>query len=560
MNKMNKMNKMKKANKFKEKNLNLIFVMGIIAVVTIMMVSMSGCTNPDPGNGGGNGNGTTNMTPNQTSGEGEVVETGDTVEVDYVLTLDDGTVFDQSKPGEPLTFTIGQGQMIGGFVKAVMGMKEGETRNVTIPPEDAYGAVDLTRMASVPRLVNFSIPDFKRIISGGKEPAAGDKYTINGMELEVMEVQNITQTFTEDDKNVIFYHSASCPHCVKMEPFVKALTDEGYAFNEVYDKNPDFEAKRQEYSDVLNLNQGVPQFGCRATGEMHLGEFTNQSELKKFADKCKNASNLTRVTTIVIVRQNPTPGMILTSAGGQQVKVADVSDTTMTLDYNHPLAGKTLNFEIKLSKIMDACEVMGITKQDKPEIDMFIMSYCPYGTMIEKGIIPVHDLLGDKATINIRFVPYLMHGKQEADENTLQYCIDKEQKDKFWPYLACFLGKGNSSGCLDRVGVDKTKLRNCITSADAEFNISAELAKGAQYPRYNIHEAIASKYGQMGSPTVIINGAKVSTGRDAESLKKAICCAFNEKPPECEQTLNSTTPSPGFGYTGGGGGAAGSCG
>ena len=64
---------------------------------------------------------------------------GDIVIVHYTGSLDDGTVFDSSVDREPLEFTLGQGQMIPGFEQGVLGMKVGETRNIHIPADQAYG-------------------------------------------------------------------------------------------------------------------------------------------------------------------------------------------------------------------------------------------------------------------------------------------------------------------------------------------------------------------------------------------------------------------------------------
>lgn len=64
---------------------------------------------------------------------------GDIVEVHYTGTLEDDTVFDTSVGREPLKFTLGQGQMITGFEQAVLGMKIGESKTVTIPADEAYG-------------------------------------------------------------------------------------------------------------------------------------------------------------------------------------------------------------------------------------------------------------------------------------------------------------------------------------------------------------------------------------------------------------------------------------
>jgi peptidylprolyl isomerase len=72
----------------------------------------------------------------------KVAQNGDTVKVHYTGTLSDGTVFDSSVNANPLEFTVGAGQMIAGFDKAVLGMKVGETKKVTIPPDQAYGARD----------------------------------------------------------------------------------------------------------------------------------------------------------------------------------------------------------------------------------------------------------------------------------------------------------------------------------------------------------------------------------------------------------------------------------
>jgi peptidylprolyl isomerase len=73
-------------------------------------------------------------------GSDQLAKDGDTVALHYTGTLEDGTQFDSSYDrGEPLTFTIGDGQMIAGFDNGVRGMKVGEIKTVTIPPEEAYG-------------------------------------------------------------------------------------------------------------------------------------------------------------------------------------------------------------------------------------------------------------------------------------------------------------------------------------------------------------------------------------------------------------------------------------
>ncbi|MFP4668458.1 MAG: FKBP-type peptidyl-prolyl cis-trans isomerase [Desulfosalsimonas sp.] len=64
---------------------------------------------------------------------------GDTVKIHYKGKLDDGSVFDSSEGRDPLEFKIGDGNIIPGVEEAVVGMKPEETKEETIPPENAYG-------------------------------------------------------------------------------------------------------------------------------------------------------------------------------------------------------------------------------------------------------------------------------------------------------------------------------------------------------------------------------------------------------------------------------------
>lgn len=64
---------------------------------------------------------------------------GDTVKVHYTGKLEDGTVFDSSTGGDPLQFTIGDGNIIPGFEQAVMGMMPGDSKTEMIPTDQAYG-------------------------------------------------------------------------------------------------------------------------------------------------------------------------------------------------------------------------------------------------------------------------------------------------------------------------------------------------------------------------------------------------------------------------------------
>lgn len=182
-----------------------------------------------------------------------------------------------------------------------------------------------------------------------------------------------------------------------------------------------------------------------------------------------------------------------------------------------------------------------LVKSDKPVVEVFVMTYCPYGTQIEKGLLPVIKTLGDQADIQIKFVSYTMHGAKEFEENLTQYCINKEQSDKFWPYLECFLKEADSSACLASNNIDTAKVTACTAAATEQYQLVSTSTNFPIYKDANV------KYGVQGSPTLVINGAEVNSGRDSASLLKTICSAFNTPPAECSTILSSATPAPGFG-------------
>lgn len=201
-----------------------------------------------------------------------------------------------------------------------------------------------------------------------------------------------------------------------------------------------------------------------------------------------------------------------------------------------------------------------VPKSDKPTVELFVMSHCPFGTQSEKGMLPAVRTLGDKVDFKVRFVYYAMHGKKEVDEQLNQYCIQKEQPSKYLNYLACFLndsaGQGSptaGAACMVSTGVDKTKLSTCVAAADSQFEITKNFNDRAswlsgQFPLFNTDKDLNTKYSVGGSPTLIINGVQSNAGRDSASYLAAICNAFNNKPAECDTQLSGVSPGPGFGY------------
>jgi len=82
----------------------------------------------------------------------KVIKSGDKIAVDYTGRVD-GVVFDTSKGREPIGFTVGAHEVIGGFDEAVIGMEVGGKKTITIPPDKAYGPHVDKMVVIVPRQV-----------------------------------------------------------------------------------------------------------------------------------------------------------------------------------------------------------------------------------------------------------------------------------------------------------------------------------------------------------------------------------------------------------------------
>lgn len=205
---------------------------------------------------------------------------------------------------------------------------------------------------------------------------------------------------------------------------------------------------------------------------------------------------------------------------------------------------KQLEAQILQAKQNDSFQIV---KSDKPLVEVFVMSYCPYGIQAEKGILPVQNFLKGKADFKIRFVDYIMHPDSgELQENLRQYCIQKEEESKYWEYLSCFVTNINSTLCFSSSKINKTKFDACYNSTDAEYNItnlyndkSSWIA--SRYPQFPVEKDLNKQYGVRGSPTFVINGKIANVDAyTPEEIKIAVCKAFNVLPSECNTTLNST--------------------
>jgi protein-disulfide isomerase len=193
-----------------------------------------------------------------------------------------------------------------------------------------------------------------------------------------------------------------------------------------------------------------------------------------------------------------------------------------------------------------------LPKQDTVKVEMFTMSYCPYGNQAEGGIIPVTKLLGKKIIIEPHYVIYenyqgggvdyclakgkycSMHGIAELNQDVREICLYKYQPTKFWDYLE-LVNKNcnvqNIETCWENeaktLSINTSQIKTCL-SKEAETLLAKEVE-------------LNKKYNVSGSPAVFINGTEYQGGRAPEDYKTAFCNGFKTAPQECSQKLGTTS-------------------
>ena len=184
-----------------------------------------------------------------------------------------------------------------------------------------------------------------------------------------------------------------------------------------------------------------------------------------------------------------------------------------------------------------------IPKTEKPSVELYVMSFCPYGNEAEKTMQPVYDLLKDKVDWNVHFIVGVsgtavnsLHGEKEVTEDEREACVIKNYDVGTWFTFANYVNNncGSNGSCWQdaakAANVDVNKINSCVTSEGLDLMKAEETASNAA--------------GATGSPTFIINGVEsnaIYQYGNSEAYKGAICAAFSTVPTQCSQKLTSTS-------------------
>jgi glutaredoxin len=183
-----------------------------------------------------------------------------------------------------------------------------------------------------------------------------------------------------------------------------------------------------------------------------------------------------------------------------------------------------------------------VPKTDKPVVDLYVMSFCPYGNKAEETMYPVYTELKDKVTWNVHYIVGVSgttvqskHGQPEADQNMREVCVKENYGlDAFWKFLSyvnqnCGYNGACWKDAAKAANADSAKIESCVAT------------KGLDYMK--AEAAASDAAGAQGSPTLIINGVEtnsVYSYGQPNTYLKAICDSFTTAPAECAKVINST--------------------
>lgn len=282
------------------------------------------------------------------------VEKGDTVKVDYIGKLQDGTVFDTSliqeaqnagiyneqRIYEPITVNVGDGSTIPGFENGLIGMKEGQTKEIAIPPAEAYGESDPNYIISLPRVLE-EIPKIQELTRFEEIPSTFQatitafvnryqKQPTVGMVIELTDWPGQVVEVTSTD--VVIQHKPEIG---------KTITNDATTFTVTNVANDKITLRYDpKIGDLLPVEYG----------DLKVLE-VNESTMKVEAVPQRQIETPYGIANVIdsgdkyVLKLNPKVGdtIVLQNQAGE---VTQVTNDNMIVDFNHPLAGETLYFTV----------------------------------------------------------------------------------------------------------------------------------------------------------------------------------------------------------------------
>lgn len=171
--------------------------------------------------------------------------------------------------------------------------------------------------------------------------------------------------------------------------------------------------------------------------------------------------------------------------------------------------------------------------KDKINVQLFVMSDCPYGKTAENSIIHTLKALKDYVNLELKFVVSYkdgklqsLHGQSEVEKNSVQICFGAIKPDKQLDFIVEWNQSAGASwqSIASKFGVNPKEVQDCV---DSGYGSDVQLGDAE----------LTGKLGVRGSPTLIIEGEKYTGKRSSKDFFDAFCEALakkGKKPAVCD--------------------------
>jgi len=295
----------------------------------------------------------------------------------------------------------------------------------------------------------------------------------------------------EQDPQNGYVSATACQRCHEQEYLQWSATRHAFAFETLLKKERYFDPNCVschttgfgyqtgfQIGDETSAFKGVQCETCHGPGKQHVGN-PKKSNIRSGED-----------TSLCLTCHDTKHSPGFTEVAALHTKDVDHSRQPMNLE------------ELLASRV---------SRMGKPTLELFVMSYCPFGVQAEEKAFPIVKEFGDTIDFKLRFIaqekatvslqevtPFTsLHGYPEVAENIRQLLIAQEYPDKYLDYILCRGKKLDKSweDCAEKYGIDVAKIQALFDSPESE-----------QLFRENIKRA--AELGVKASPTIFVDGHK----------------------------------------------------
>ena len=322
-------------------------------------------------------------------------------------------------------------------------------------------------------------------LTGDVEESKSVRELLTDFYQDVSQSSDLTPLFAEQhleqDPQNGYVSAIGCQQCHQQEYLQWSATRHAFAFETLLKKERYFDsgcvschttglgyATGFQIGDQHATLKGVQCETCHGPGKQHVGN-PKKTNIRSGAD-----------TTLCLECHDTkhSPGFAEVAA----LHIKDVAHSREPMNLEELLASR-------------------IARMGKPTLELFVMSFCPFGVQAEEKIIPIVKAFGDKIDFKLRFIaqekdapsaqditPFMsLHGYPEVAENIRQLLIAREYPDRYLDYILCRGKKLDKSweDCAEKLGIDVAKIQGLFNTQEAEqlfrenIKRSAELGIGA---------------------------------------------------------------------------------